>query len=288
MSALIPEYIVEEYNEIFINMRDKRTDGWFLMDSIWPTVLLCLGYVILVKYFGPWYMRDRPAMQFKKILVAYNAFQVVFSAWQFYEFGMGGWFGSYNLRCQPVDRTDNEQANRMVRVLWWYYISKISEFFDTIFFVFRKKSEHVSFLQVFHHGVMPLNAWAAAKFAPTGHCTLIGFTNTFIHTLMYFYYMMAAMGPQYQKFLWWKKYLTHFQMIQFVIVFVHSMQLFFIPCDVPIAFAWLTVFHTAAFLFLFLDYYRKAYSKYTSSKKGHSKNNHVNNHVNHVKNNKEH
>lgn len=278
MSALIPQSIVEKYNDVFINERDTRLDGWFLMGSPWPTLLMCLGYVIVVKYVGPWYMRDRPALQFKKMLVAYNAFQVVFSAWQFYEFGMGGWFGSYNLRCQPVDKTDNEQANRMVRVLWWYYISKLSEFFDTIFFVFRKKFEHVSFLQVFHHGVMPVNAWLAAKFAPGGHCTLIGFTNTFIHTLMYFYYMMAAMGPQYQKYLWWKRYLTHFQMIQFIIVFIHSMQLFFIDCDVPIAFAWLTVFHTAAFLFMFIDFYRKAYAGRKSSA---SKNNHV-------KNNKQH
>jgi hypothetical protein len=30
---------------------------------------------------------------------------------------------------------------------------------------------------------------------------------------MYFYYMMAAMGPQYQKYLWWKKYITTLQMV---------------------------------------------------------------------------
>lgn len=30
---------------------------------------------------------------------------------------------------------------------------------------------------------------------------------------MYFYYMLAAMGPQYQKFLWWKKYMTELQIV---------------------------------------------------------------------------
>jgi len=30
---------------------------------------------------------------------------------------------------------------------------------------------------------------------------------------MYFYYMVAAMGPEYQKYIWWKKYLTTFQMV---------------------------------------------------------------------------
>jgi len=231
------------------------------MDSITPTLVMCAAYVVLVKFLGPWYMKNREPYKLQRVIILYNAAQVLFSVWQFYEFGMGGWFGTYNWRCQPVDKTNNEQANRMVRVLWWYYISKLTEFFDTIFFVSRKKFEHVSFLQVFHHGVMPINGYLAARFAPGGHCTLIGFTNTFIHTLMYLYYLLAALGPQYRKFLWWKKYLTYFQMIQFIVVFVHSMQLFFIDCDVPMLFAWLTVFHTAVFLLLFMNYYRAAYAK---------------------------
>jgi len=31
---------------------------------------------------------------------------------------------------------------------------------------------------------------------------------------MYSYYMLAAIGPQMQKYLWWKKYLTVLQMVQ--------------------------------------------------------------------------
>ena len=31
---------------------------------------------------------------------------------------------------------------------------------------------------------------------------------------MYFYYMVAAMGPEYQKYIWWKKYLTSLQMVK--------------------------------------------------------------------------
>lgn len=30
---------------------------------------------------------------------------------------------------------------------------------------------------------------------------------------MYAYYMLAAMGPKVQKYLWWKKYLTVLQMV---------------------------------------------------------------------------
>ena len=37
--------------------------------------------------------------------------------------------------------------------------------------------------------------------------------NTFVHIIMYAYYMLAAMGPKVQKYLWWKKYLTVLQMV---------------------------------------------------------------------------
>lgn len=47
-----------------------------------------------------------------------------------------------------------------------------------------------------------------------GHSTFFALLNSFVHIVMYFYYMIAAMGPKYQKFIWWKKYLTTFQMVK--------------------------------------------------------------------------
>jgi len=37
--------------------------------------------------------------------------------------------------------------------------------------------------------------------------------NPLVHFVMYSYYLIAALGPEYQKFIWWKKYLTMFQMV---------------------------------------------------------------------------
>lgn len=34
-----------------------------------------------------------------------------------------------------------------------------------------------------------------------------------IHVMMYMYYLLAAMGPGMQKYLWWKKYLTIMQIV---------------------------------------------------------------------------
>jgi len=35
-----------------------------------------------------------------------------------------------------------------------------------IFFVLRKKNEHISTLHVIHHGVMPMSVWFGVKFTP--------------------------------------------------------------------------------------------------------------------------
>lgn len=60
---------------------------------------------------------------------------------------------------------------------------------------------------------MPMSVWFGVKFTPGGHSTFFGLLNAFVHIVMYTYYMFSAMGPQFQKYLWWKKYLTTFQMV---------------------------------------------------------------------------
>lgn len=37
--------------------------------------------------------------------------------------------------------------------------------------------------------------------------------NSTVHVIMYFYYGLSAAGPRFQKFLWWKKYMTAIQLV---------------------------------------------------------------------------
>lgn len=252
---------MDSYNDLFIDQRDPRVDGWLFMGSPWPTFFICVSYVVIVKVIAPWYMKNRPPFQLRNLLVAYNTVQVIFSTWLFYEIGMSGWFTHYSFRCQPVDYSDNPSAIRMTYASWWYYFSKFTEFFDTFFFVLHKKFEHVSTLHVIHHGCMPLSVWFGVKFTPGGHSTFFGFINTFVHIVMYVYYMLSAMGPQYRRFIWWKKYLTNFQMIQFIMIFGHAFQLCFTECNYPRAFMWWIGGHAVMFFFLFSEFYINAYIK---------------------------
>ncbi|XP_060528566.1 elongation of very long chain fatty acids protein AAEL008004-like [Cylas formicarius] len=249
-------------SEFFKVHPDPRTIDWPLVSNPLYTLGICLSYVYTVKVVGPKIMENRKPFELKWTLVIYNLLQVIFSTWLFYEIGMGGWFtGEYSLRCQPVDYSNRPSTIRMAHVSWWYFFSKFTEFLDTVFFILRKKFDHITTLHVIHHGIMPMSVWFGVKYTPGGHSTFFGLLNTFVHIVMYFYYMLTALGPQVQKYLWWKKYLTSLQMIQFVAIMVHAFQLLFIECDYPQAFAWWIGMHATLFLFLFKDFYDQAYKK---------------------------
>ncbi|CAH1100722.1 unnamed protein product [Psylliodes chrysocephalus] len=254
--------IIQDVNKYLNKYQDPRTADWFLMSGPFPTLGICLSYVYIVKVLGPKFMENRKPFNLKNMLIYYNFAQVVFSVWIFYQIGMGGWFtGEYSLRCQPVDYSNKSSTIRMVHASWWYYFSKFTEFMDTIFFVLRKKNDHISTLHVIHHGIMPMSVWFGVKYTPGGHSTFFGFLNTFVHIIMYSYYMLSAMGPHMQKYLWWKKYLTALQMIQFVAIMVHAFQLLFTECNYPRAFVWWIGMHAVMFFFLFKEFYNQTYNR---------------------------
>lgn len=62
---------------------------------------------------------------------------------------------------------------QIVEAIWWYYISKLIEFLDTLFFVLRKKESQRTFLHVYHHSTMFILWWIGVKWVPSGSCNII-------------------------------------------------------------------------------------------------------------------
>ncbi len=232
------------------------------MSSPIPTILISLAYYYLVRVIGPRFMAKREPFELRGILMVYNIFQILFNAWIFYEIGMSGWFtGEYNFFCQPVDYSEsNPSAIRGLHAGYWFFISKFIDFFDTFFFVLRKKERQISVLHLYHHGMLPIILWPGVRYVCGGHASFFAFLNALVHVVMYSYYFIAAMGPKFEKFVWWKKYLTTFQIAQFITASAHCFQLIlYTDCNFPKAFSLWIGFHELGFLCLFLHFFWKTY-----------------------------
>ena len=79
----------------------------------------------------------------------------------------------------------------------------------------------VTLLHVYHHAIMPIYSYMHVRWLPGGHEILAGYINFGVHIVMYSYYFLSALGPRVQPYLWWKKYLTALQLVQFVFCFGH-------------------------------------------------------------------
>jgi len=271
MSQTSGNMSVMDYYDHLWSIRDKRVDGWFLMDSPWPTVTMSLLYVYSVKMLGPSLMKDRPAFQLRGTILLYNVFQVAISAYVVYESWMAGWGTHYSWTCQRVEQSadPNSVDMRMARACYCYFLCKFTEFFDTWFFIARKNFKNVSVLQVFHHGIMPCFTYAMVRWLPGGHESFGALLNSLIHVIMYTYYFLAMLGPQMQPYLWWKKYLTAFQIFQFCLISIKSwvVILGIVKCGYPWQFSAITAALMVCFLGLFSHFFINAYLKGPSGKK---------------------
>lgn len=78
--------------------------------------------------------------------------------------------------------------------IFWFNVSKIFEFGDTIFIVLRKKP--LIFLHYYHHIATMLYCWYANQVSCLWNCTGWWFAtvNLIVHTIMYTYYGLASYG----------------------------------------------------------------------------------------------
>ncbi|XP_034191090.1 very long chain fatty acid elongase 7 isoform X2 [Osmia lignaria lignaria] len=253
--------IVDWYKDIVYNKPDPRTSDWFLVTGPGPLFMIIVTYVYFSVSAGPRYMKDKKPYELRNVMILYNFIQVLLSIYLVYEGLMAGWGGQYSYRCQPVDYSNNPMALRIARGVHLYYLCKLFELLDTVFFVLRKKQRQISFLHVYHHSLMPFCAWIGVRYLPGGHGTLLGVINAFIHVIMYAYYMLSSIGPHMNKYLWWKKYLTTLQLIQFSIIFLHNLQVFFNGCNFPKPISFLLCLNALIFIYMFSSFYVETYTK---------------------------
>jgi len=254
--------VSQEFNHVLINLRDKRSDDMFLMSSPWPVFILCLTYYLFVRVLGPILMKNRPAYDIKKIMLVYNISQTLLSLHIWFVAASFYFTGKYSLVCEPVDYSESKDGFAALHMSWLFFFSKIIDFLDSIFFVLRKKWTHLSTLHVVHHSIMPMVTWFAVKFVGGGNTAFAGMLNSGVHVVMYFYYFLAACGPEIQKYLWWKRYITSMQLLQFVLICIHSViPLVSTTCGYSKTYSCVLNGVGILFFVLFSNFYRQEYMK---------------------------
>lgn len=249
---------------------DKEVDSWFLINSnsSWVVISTLTVYLGFVLHIGPKYMKDKKPMNIKYIILVYNLFQTVYNAWIVSKVFTTDNAIPYlfNHSCKPIPRDSNPLFKVLMEASWYYLISKITDLLDTVFFVLRKKQSHISFLHVYHHSNMVFWVWAYIKYIKGEQGVVIGIINSFVHVVMYSYYFLAALGPHVQKHLWWKKYITRLQLVQFAIILSYAVFLLVNDCPLPKALNWIMAFQSTVFSLLFANFYYKAYISSPSKK----------------------
>ncbi|XP_076618914.1 uncharacterized protein LOC143340620 [Colletes latitarsis] len=263
MASLI-RLVVSNYREMLEINKEIMVDTWPMMASPGPVLFIVGSYLAFVLKIGPKMMEKRPPFQLNALLIAYNAFQVAFSIWLTLRAAEPGLARiMLSTQCNNLNRTptDIRLHTAISSTAWWYFIAKITELLDTVFFVLRKKQNQVTFLHVYHHALTAVFSWCYLKYLPGEQGAMIGFLNSFVHIVMYSYYLIAALGPNYRKYLWWKKYMTWIQLIQFVMMLGYLTMTLAMDCKVPKALTYFFIANVVIFIYLFSDFYRKAYKK---------------------------
>nr|XP_039253978.1 elongation of very long chain fatty acids protein 4-like [Styela clava] len=265
MSHLIHKFM--DFYSWAETIADKRVADWFLIPSIIPTISIVALYLIFVKYVGPKFMANRNPYEFGMLLSAYNFALVGLNYYIMKELISASKAAKYSYICTPV-KHDSYDPNemRIANALWWYYFSKLIELLDTVFFMLRKKSRQITVLHVYHHSTMPILWWIGVKWVPGGQSFFGAMLNSAIHVMMYSYYGLAALGPQMQQYLWWKKYITMLQLGQFTLAIAHTGRSIYSGCDFPPWMHWALVGYSMSFIILFSNFYIQTYTKKSARK----------------------
>ncbi|XP_053691108.1 elongation of very long chain fatty acids protein AAEL008004-like [Sabethes cyaneus] len=260
--ALVLRRVFDGYRCFMTEYRDARSIELPLAGSPWPVISIVSIYLFVVLKLGPELMQHRKAFDLKHLIRAYNAVQVIANGALFliivYLLSIRK---NFSYLCQPVNYTQSREGYEEMFMAYCYFLLKVLDLADTVFFVLRKKQSHVSFLHVYHHAVMVLVTYLAFIFVPGGQTVMLGIWNTLVHAVMYFYYFVASYGNQYS--IWWKKYITLLQLVQFVHLGLHFgiPALFGMNCGFPRFWLWIGFLQAAFILTMFADFYVQSYVK---------------------------
>ena len=247
----------------WIHESDLRTRQYWLTRGGPLSVLTFMTlWLLFVTKIGPKLMANRKPFSLRWLMFAYNILMTVTNAYFFVMFLK---LMDYQLLTDfqfPSREDTSPHIMRCIDVGMVYGYTKYVDLLDTVFLVLRKKESHLTFLHLYHHFMVPIFGWLGAKVAPTcPPAAIFALLNTPVHTMMYSYYALSALGPTVHRFLWWKRYITVAQILQFVLFLSYAIISAFLSTGYPSVLYWFAWIQSPIFLYMFVNFYRKSYGK---------------------------
>ncbi|XP_075225871.1 uncharacterized protein LOC142327007 [Lycorma delicatula] len=257
--------IIEKINEWVSNPHKIITENispvvreWPLMSTPTYTFAILCFYLYFCLYLGPRLMRNRKPFELDKVMIVYNVIQIVTNIYLFYTVAAEGITSPTFKLLTATEEWEDE----MWIYVYYYFLDKILDLGDTIFMVLRKKNSQITFLHLYHHTMVIVVSWISTAYIGPSFAIVFGAVNTFVHSVMYFYYLLTAARPEYKKSVWWKRHLTQLQLIQFIVITVHAILNLLNPSSIfPKGLVVFFIPQGVIMYVLFWDFYKKAYNK---------------------------
>ncbi|XP_063915667.1 very long chain fatty acid elongase 4-like [Zophobas morio] len=232
-----------------------------LQTPLHPLILI-VSYLLFVLKLGPIWMKNRQQFEMKKVLMLYNTSQIFFNASLFVE--LVPLLFKLNLFCGPIEKSELTMYSTLMVLCYKYILLKVYDMVETGFFVLRKSHRQITFLHVYHHVVIFGTSWICAKYFlesrkyPLGPILVFGVWNTFVHSLMYTYYLLSINGSLRQ--LWWKKCITLLQLAQHSTMLVTTaVDAINDKCPYPMHMQLVGLINFSLMVYLFSRFYLEAY-----------------------------
>ncbi|KAH7313651.1 Fen12 protein [Stachybotrys elegans] len=187
----------------------KFVRGKTAFSTGWEVVGMTSLYLLVI-FGGREFMRDRKPLQLNTLFKIHNFFLSTLSLGLLLLFieqlAPRLWkYGFYDNICG-----DDAWTPQLVTLYYLNYITKYIELIDTVFLMVKKKP--LTFLHCYHHPATALLCYT--QLTGTTSVSWVPITlNLAVHVIMYWYYFQMARGVK----VWWKEWITRFQITQFVI-----------------------------------------------------------------------
>lgn len=217
---------------------------------------IAAGYLV-VTWLLMKFMENRKPYDLYGLRLIHNIILVVVSLGLCVGIVKEAWDRNYTLFCNTMSANPKNDVP-MSMLIYIFYVSKVYEFMDTFIMALRKKNAQISFLHVYHHATIFLIWWMNVYYYPAGDAYFAPAFNTFIHVMMYSYYLLATFNIPCP----WKSLITKFQLLQFVSFVVQGYTELTSDKCVKLDIYEMSLFNTIyafSLFLLFADFYVRTY-----------------------------